>query len=96
MSTIRFEEDGGGNFLVEGGFLDRLHGLSVQPYRMGLELAADVGGHRPFQTGFAKLFEHSRPELRIFQGGGPWGVLTFGLGGLAHHRDRLWFLNGRF
>jgi hypothetical protein len=71
LATVRFEEDGGGNFLVEGGCLDRLHGLSVQPYRMGLELAADVGGHCPFQTGFAKLFEHSRPELRIFQGGGP-------------------------
>ena len=74
LSTVRFEEDGGGNVLVEGGFLDRLHGLSVQPYRMGIDLAADVGGHRPFQPGFAKLSEHSRPELWIFQGADPRSI----------------------
>jgi SRSO17 transposase len=51
--------------------------------------------HVPEEVQYHTRQEQCLEMLDRWGGSVPWGVLTFGLGGLAHHRDRLWFWHDR-
>ena len=53
---------------MEARLLDLGRRLLVESPRVGVLLARDVGGYRPFKARLPELLEHRRPERRIVEG----------------------------